>query len=609
MERFAGTEQRFSIDESKDAKTLYQRFAFLKSLLEDERFVSAIQLVLSRPFAAWRATTERRQTGWGVRTSSQLARQFSLPGPRVRVLTDAPQPSISLPRVLEVHRSEETTDNAPNRFVKFTLEKWRTEVLLVQRSLASEQQTMPVKRGLREVDSVLAQLNEYLSAPLFADVSHLRQIPSNNPVMIRKEGYRDIYSAHIQFEMAAQLAWSGGEEVYGAGQRNVAALYEYWVFLKVADLLSSLCDKPFDLSELLELQENGLNLVLARTRERALAGHVTRLGTVLDVQLWFNRTFSSDELAGSWTRPMRPDCSLLLRPAGCASSDYRQIWVHFDAKYRAKELRDLLGGTTDVSEPDSAPESSTRSEARRTDLLKMHAYRDAISRSAGAFVIYPGTEQEACRQYHELLPGLGAFGLRPTSTGAPDGVSALHSFLEDILAHAASQMSQHERGRYWAKESYKEVREGHFYSASAPFLSRPPVDSLLLLGYVKGSDHLSWIEKTGLYNLRADERRGSVGLGARELAVDFILLYGRTLPPQLWRVTGEPRILTAARMLASGYPRPRGELYFCLPVEADTSDYSPTLNQADVERVISALRPSVVSKAPVVVSWFDLLTT
>lgn len=250
-----------------------------------------------------------------------------------------------------------------------------------------------------------------------------------------------------------------------------------------------------------------------------------------------------------------------------------------------------------------------RSEAQRSDLLKMHAYRDAIHRSAGAYVIYPGTEQERCRQYHELLPGLGAFGLRPTSTGAPDGELALQGFLEDVLAHASSQMSQHERGRYWAKESYKGARESHLYAAAAPFLSRPPADSLVLLGYVKGSDHLSWIESAGLYNLRADDRRGSVGLGGKELAVDFIVLYGRTFTPQLWRVTGEPRLMRAARMLASGYPRPRGDLYLCLPVERHAPDYHPALDEEDVERVIRALRPGAPPKAPVVVSWLELLTT
>jgi uncharacterized protein len=466
-----------------------------------------------------------------------------------------------------------------------------------------------VRRGLREVAAVLSQLNGYLGAPLLADVSPLRQIPSSNPVMSRKEGYRDIYSAHIQSEMAAKLAWNGGEDVYGAGQRNVAALYEYWVFLQLANIVSRLCDRPFDLSQLFEVQQSGLNLTLARTAERALAGRVTRQGRVLDVQLWFNRTFSSDDSAtGSWTRAMRPDCSLLLQPAQTMGTDYRSIWVHFDAKYRAEELVDVLGGRVDSL--DAADDSDTpgRSEARRSDLLKMHAYRDSIRRSAGAYVVYPGTEQQECREYHELLPGLGAFGLTPSLAGPPAGEAGLHRFLEDVLTHATSQVSQHERERFWTDESYQQSPPVRPQSTAVPFLERPPADSLVLLGYVKSLDHLSWIENTGLYNLRADDRHGSVGLGSRELSAEYVVLYGQTFTPQLWRISGEPRVLSEARMREMGYPQPGGKVYFCLPIVRLAPKLYGALTLGKIEKLRGKLAPRALVGAPIVVSWLEVLT-
>lgn len=610
MERFAGTEQRFSVDESASAQTLYQRFAFIKSLLEDERFVSAMQLVLSRPYAAWYMTTERRHSGWGVKGSSAIVRQLNRPGPRVRVQPDGDQPGVLLPRELDVQHSAETVDNGPNRFVKFTLEKWRIEVLQIRRVLASEPQTVPAQRGLRELAMVLAQLETYLSAPLFRDVSPLRQIPSSNPVMARKEGYRDIYGAHIQSEMAAQLAWSGGEDVYGAGQRNVAALYEYWVFLQLAHIVSDLCDQPFDLGQLLEVQENGLNLVLARTVERALVGQVTGYGRALKIQLWFNRTFSAHEpSSGSWTRAMRPDCSLLLQPAHALSADYRSIWVHFDAKYRAEELVDVLGTQEDVVEATADSDMPRKSEARHSDLLKMHAYRDAIRRSAGAYVIYPGTDEEECREYHELLPGLGAFGLSPSSAGAPVGETGLKRFLVDVFAHAASQVSQHERERFWISQAYGHRPSSQPQSGTAPFLVRPPADSLVLLGYVKSPAHLAWIQNSRLYNLRADGRKGGVGLDGKELAAEFAILYGTDVRPQIWNIVGEPRVLSELRMRELEYPKPGGTLYFCLPIEPLEVAWDASAAIEQIERVRSQLAPQATRGAPVVASWLEVLTT
>ena len=33
--------------------------------------------------------------------------------------------------------------------------------------------------------------------------------------------------------MAGLLKWEGGENVYGAGMRNVSTLYEYWLFFEL----------------------------------------------------------------------------------------------------------------------------------------------------------------------------------------------------------------------------------------------------------------------------------------------------------------------------------------------------------------------------------------
>ena len=114
----------------------------------------------------------------------------------------------------------------------------------------------------------------------------------------------------------------------------------------------------------------------------------------------------------------------------------------------------------------------------------MHAYRDAIRRSAGAYVLYPGTEKKEFRQYHELLPGLGAFALRPTVTGEAAGKLPLARFIEDMLEHIASQITQHERERFWVKEAYAD--QDYFSSVipAASFLNYPPADTQVLLGYV-----------------------------------------------------------------------------------------------------------------------------
>src|SRR5690606_39439669 len=64
-------------------------------------------------------------------------------------------------------------------------------------------------------------------------------LPAGNQVLEKRAGYRDMYKLYVQSELAAMLSWPGGDDVYSAGQKDVAVLYEYWGFLQLARMISS----------------------------------------------------------------------------------------------------------------------------------------------------------------------------------------------------------------------------------------------------------------------------------------------------------------------------------------------------------------------------------
>jgi uncharacterized protein len=98
---------------------------------------------------------------------------------------------------------------------------------------------------------------------------------------------------------------------------------------------------------------------------------------------------------------------------------------------------------------------------------------------------------------------------------------------------------------------------------SADFLVAPPADTKVLLGYVKNAMHWDWIETTHNYNLRADVRRGSVGLSSKELSCDLVVLYCPQLnKTSIAQIIGVPQLRTREEMLASGYPSPQGNQYY-----------------------------------------------
>src|SRR4029077_7073555 len=162
-------------------------------------------------------------------------------------------------------------------------------------------------------------------------------------------------------------------------------------FLQVVKAVKGLCIS-FAEADLIRLTQEGADVTLQRGKEARRKGVTERLGRKIYVEVSFNRTFSpSSSKSGSWTRPMRPDCSIHLHTGSGQPDDFESIWIHFDAKYRIDHLAEILGPETleEVQAPPEA-EGAGRTAAKRDDLIKMHAYRDAIKRSAGSYVLYPG---------------------------------------------------------------------------------------------------------------------------------------------------------------------------------------------------------------------------
>jgi hypothetical protein len=455
----------------------------------------------------------------------------------------------------------------------------------------------PVRRGLREGQNLANYLDDLIGATAFDDVGRLSSFPIANQVLQRKEGYREVLHAYLVLQLGASLTWAGGEDVFSGGQRNVATLYEYWVFLELAKIISSLCDQPLSLQELVANASGGMSLVLRRRRASSVRSEFTRRGRTFSVELCFNQQFTRSH-NGTWTRSLRPDCSLHIVPKEPAHRD-DDVWLHFDAKYRVDRIEEALG--SDDSEPALI--------AKTEDLYKMHTYRDAIVRAVGAFVVFPGTATLTCEQYGEVLPGLGAFSLRPAASGTATGSESIRSFLERAFDHVATQTSKHERARYWrrvatAGPDTKAKRD------AVEFLRAPPADTPVLLGYVKSEAHHAWVQQSGMYNLRGDpERRGVVGLRGPELAAEIVVLYGRLSDgPNLFRVVNEPQVQIADDLAAQGYPNPRGRVYFCIQLEPlprppswwDAVDFDDLARRHCGDRAIGA---------PVVVSWRDIADT
>lgn len=445
-------------------------------------------------------------------------------------------------------------------------------------------------------------LDAALAWPVFDEVGSLERFPADNTVLMAREGYREFFAAFAIFELVAGLAWSGGDSVYQAGQRNVATLYEYWCFLQLAKLIAKLAGKAS--SSLVVMDKTGTRLDLRRGREAVVDGSVVRLGRQINLRLFFNRSFrggsGSDQ---SWSRSMRPDCSLHLLSAGDADDD--GVWVHFDAKYRIDRLEQIFADADDTDDGEQK-KPAAYGTAKRDDLLKMHAYRDAIRRSAGSFVLYPGPSDANAnteyRQFHEILPGIGAFALRPAADGEASGLQPVASFVEDLVTHHASLLTQHRRGGYWQRISFSQQTVPTTATGWQPTRMHPAADTPTLLGYVRSNRHMQWVLDRRRYNLRLGRRRGAIGVRGAESRVEVLVLAGPTLDqPRVFITEPPPEIWSREDLLSSGYESPRGDVYLCLVINREVA---VPMDNRDFRGAVALLAST--DGSPRVVSWSEL---
>lgn len=601
-------------DPGNDPATIGQRFSFVRALLQNRAFENALHRITTHPHQTWLHEAEDRPLSRGFKPSGELLRQLAQGGRRVNVPATHPLYSTlkTLPERITIDRAALTTDTPENQFVKFAL---RTFHRFLDTMRGQVKDVVKDARLLQEINALCIRLDETLASDVMRRASEPTFLPLGSPTLQRREGYREVLQAWLHFAMAAKLVWRGGDKVYGAGQRDVAMLYEYWVFFELLGIVAKVfkLDQPAN-ETLIEPTGDGFGLKLKAGQHMALTGRSVQKGRVLEVRFSYNRSFratSQARVAGSWTQDLRPDYTLSLWPVGFTEEQAElqelMVHVHFDAKYRIEQVAQLLAGhdgseaLTDealATELDNDKLDEKRGTYKRADLLKMNAYRDAIRRTQGAYVVYPGPTggDKRMRGFHEVLPGLGAFALRPGS-----GTSALNAFLQEVVAHVANRSSAREQQSFHTYKTYEQPFRGAVEeqralyevvperAANGKARHTPLRETFVVVGWVKTPAHLDWIKKSGKYNFRMGSTPGALRLSAQVVGACYLLLHGEDgeAVPGLFSIkdpAAGPRVYSADDLKNLGYPtEPTRPSYLVYDIEpaADFAEY--TCNYATLQ--------------------------
>lgn len=521
----------FSPDPEKAKRTLLEQFLFLRHSLGTERLDLYLEIISRNPHRAL-----LREDRWGAEADSRFFLDPLRYGRGWAKTSSGKGDYFNgfLPQDIHFSHKQETLDTAPNRFVKYALAQFR--------DICQAVIDHPIIEGAAndEAIAMCESFDTFLSQQWLRELRELDQIPLNNQTLLRREGYRQLLEAWFLSDVAAQLDWEGHEDAYDGNNRDVATLYEFWLYFELLTLLSEdvgcehlATDHSIEDDSLLpfiaELDGRGLKVNLKQGRASYTSfRYSSQDGVTNRLNLYYNRAFQQRSVlkSGSYSRPLRPDYSLVILPEFIASrhkSPYAaeaeaeslgQItYLHFDAKYRVETMTDIFGkDSVDDAEEERKEEKVTRTY-KRGDLYKMHTYNEAIRRTLGSYVLYPGTDPVSnpdFKKYHELLPGVGAFALRPTikdGTPSADGRQALAKFLSDVVIHQADRMTQSFRMRQNNHRIVKDIPKKIATGGKNHVVANP--DTPVILGYMKNEEDIAFFRDRKFFYCWATNKSGT----------------------------------------------------------------------------------------------------
>ena len=416
--------QYLDFDFSK-RKTFYEDFMFLEYLFRPENLPSCYDYIIKNLYTLLVSYFEDVPTTFASNVgSSDMINIISRPEHLYK--TNNPPKywpeSMSgyVPDIISQRFYQEDIDTPENRLLKYFLES--LDKIINNLLWSIDEKDEYIKDKLYRYQELV---QDYLSDRWTREVGRLEYLPLNSQVLQKKEGYRDIFKYYLNFELAFRLEWQEIEDQIKGYERKLSELYEYWCYFKLIKVLDKLSGKEISFTDIYELNENKWSIKVKRGIKSVQKFKFKLENQDIHAELMYNRLFSKKSRFKSYSLPFKPDYTLLIM------INFNPYLIHFDAKYRSEgEVLSFYEqiGTDELTEKEENEltekvekrdyDEETYKKFKYGDLYKMHTYKDAILKTEGAYVLYPGDDCKIFKVNKEKpIPSVGAFPLTPGKNG------------------------------------------------------------------------------------------------------------------------------------------------------------------------------------------------
>lgn len=331
-----------------------------------------------------------------------------------------------LPINIRQVKHEDSIDTPENQFFKYFLEMLQN---LVEKLLSNS------KKGYIQdkLKFFKEKVGYYLSAKFFNHISTMDHVPFNSQILQKKEGYRDIFQYFLMLEFSFRLSWDDLNNKFKGFEKKLSELYEYWCYFEILKVLNDLSIIKIDFEDVFEVNKSkwGINVIKGKHSSKKFKLNIQ--GHDVDIDLFYNLTFSDKTDYRSYSLAFKPDYTLLI------TTSVKQHFIHFDAKYRSElEIIDFYEKIGEKSSSEIEKEIKKRDLLEEkeyvfkdADIYKMHTYKDSILLSLGSYVLYPGTKSKYFKQEDLVIPSVGAFSLTPGNTDVEE--DNLTKFIKKVI--------------------------------------------------------------------------------------------------------------------------------------------------------------------------------
>lgn len=307
-----------------------------------------------------------------------------------------------LPHKINQTNFYDVLDTPENRFVKYFLE--------IIEKVIDEMVIYMEKNGIGGYPAEKTKeyqyiIHDYMLDNWLDDVGELKYFPSNSQVLQKKEGYRDILRYFMVLESTFYHHLDEIHELIKGHQRRLYELYEYWCYIKLFKILSSLQSKDPDYNNLFKVTPDKEWKIEFKTGVKSIQDfEIPTQNKSVEIKLLYNRRFQKSKGEySSYSLGLKPDFTLSIK------TDNGTKFIHFDAKYRS----DIQ--VKQINAYEFEEEEDEKRIYKFADIYKMHTYKDAIKNTLGAYVLYPGNAPPKIFKQNkpDILPSVGAFPLIP----------------------------------------------------------------------------------------------------------------------------------------------------------------------------------------------------